>query len=102
MATRLWEHLDPHHPLKSSIPKYLSECEHANFILNSNHIFDNLNDINDSDADKPDTPLSFYNLIQIIINTKILLLFLEVVYIKYRNPVLNNGLKASKELAVLS
>ena len=31
---------------------------------NLNHIFDNLNDINDSDTDKPDSPLSFNNLIQ--------------------------------------
>ena len=87
-------------PLKSSIPKHLPECEHANLILNLNHIFDNLNDMNDSDADKPDTPLSFHNLIQI--STEILLLSLEALYIKYRKLVLNNGLKASKELAVFS
>ena len=67
LANRLSEHSDP---LKSSISKHLSEWENANFILNFNHIFDNLNDINDSDADKPGTPLSFHNLIQI--NTKIL------------------------------
>ena len=65
LATRLWEHLDP---LKTSIPKHLSECEHDNFILNLNHIFDNFNDINDSDTDKPHTPLSFHNFIKI--NTK--------------------------------
>ena len=79
-------------------------------MLNLNHIFDNLNHINDSEADKPDLPLSFHNLIQI--NTKILhtlkysnsnvLLFLEALSIKYRKPVLNNGLKASKELAGFS
>ena len=107
LATRLWEHLDP---LKTSIPKHLSECEHANFILNLNHIFDNLNDINDSDTDKPDTRFSFHNFIKI--NTKIfhtskctnsnLLLFLEALYIKYRKLVLNNRLKTSKELAVFS
>ena len=45
-------------PLKSSISKHFSECEHANFILNLNHIFDNLNDLNDSDS----------NLIQINLN----------------------------------
>ena len=96
LATRLSEHSDP---LKSSISKHLPECEHANFILHLNHVFDNLNDINDSDADKPDTPLSLHNLIQI--NTKILhtlksnlLLFLEALYIKYRKPLLNNRLKA--------
>ena len=104
LATRLSEHSDP---LKSSISKHLSECEHGNFILNLNHIFDNLNDINDSDADTPDTRLSFHNLIQN--NTKILhtlkytnsnlLLFLEALYVKYRKPLLNIGLKASKDLA---
>ena len=74
-----------------------------------NHIFDNLNDINDSDTNKPDTPLSFHNLIQA--NTQTLhtlkhansnLLFLEALYIKYRKPVLNIELKASKEFVVFS
>ena len=46
LSTRLSEHSDPP---KSSIYKHLSECEHANFILNFNL---NLNDINDCDADK--------------------------------------------------
>ena len=35
LATRLSEHSDPQ---KSSISKHLSECEHANYILNLNHI----------------------------------------------------------------
>ena len=55
---------------KSSIAKHLSECEHANYILNLNHIFDNLNGINDKDTNKPDTPLSRQNLI--MINTQTL------------------------------
>ena len=107
LATRLSEHSDPQ---KSSISKHLSECEHANYILNLNCIFDNLNDINESDTNKPDTPLSFHNLIQG--NTQTLhtlkhtnsnvLLFLEALYIKYRKPVLNIGLRPSKELVVLS
>ena len=107
LATRLSEHSDPQ---KSSISKHLSECEHANYILNMNHIFHNLNDINDSDTEKLDTPLSFHNLIQG--NTQTLhtlkhtnpnlLLFLEVLYIKYGKPVLNIGLRASKELVVFS
>ena len=107
LATRLSEHSDPQ---KSSISKHLSECEHANYILNLNHIFDNLNDINDSDTNKPDTPLSFHNLIQANTQTlhilkhtnNNLLLFLEALYIKYRKPVLNIGLRASKELVVFS
>ena len=56
LATRLSEHSDPQ---KSSISKHLSEYEHANYILNLNHIFDNLNDINDSDTNKPDTRYLF-------------------------------------------
>ena len=92
---------------KSSISKYLSECEHPNYILNLNQIFDNLND---SDTNKPDTLLSFHNLIQANTQTlhtlkhtnSNLLLFLEAVYIKCRKPVLNIGLRASKELVVFS
>ena len=107
LATRLTEHSDPQ---KSSTSKHLSECEHANYILNLNHIFDNLNDINDSDTNKPDTPLSFHNLIQAKTQTlhtlehtnSNLVLFLEALYIKYRKPVLNIGLKASKKLVVFS
>ena len=45
LATRLSEHSDP---LQSSNSKHLSECEHSNFILNLNHMFENLNDINDT------------------------------------------------------
>ena len=107
LATRLSKHSDPQ---KSSIAKHLWECEHANYILNLNHIFDNLNDINDKDTNKPDTPLSRHNLI--MANTQTLhtlkhtnsnlLLFLEALYVKYRNPVLNNRLRASKELVVFS
>ena len=105
LATRLSEHSDPQ---KSSIAKHLSECEHANYILNLNHIFDNLNDINDKGTNKPDAPLSRHNLIMANTQTlhtlkhtnSSLLLFLEALYIKYRNPVLNNGLRASKELVV--
>ena len=86
---------------KNSISKHLSECEHANYILNLNHIFDNLND---SDTKQPDTPLSFHNLIQA--NTQPFHTqthefqspILEALYIKYRKPVLNIGLRASKEL----
>ena len=67
-----------------------------------------LNDINDTS--KTDTPLSRHNLIMVKIQTlrtlkhtnSNLLLFLEALYIQYRNPVLNNGLRASKELVVFS
>ena len=64
----------------------------------------------DKDTNKPDTPLSRHNLIMannqtlhILKHTNPdLLLFLEALYIKYRNPMLNNGLRASKELVVFS
>ena len=59
---------------------------------------------------KPDTPLSFHNLIQANTQTlhtlkhtnSNLLLFLEALYIKYRKPVLNIELRASKELVIFS
>ena len=44
--------------------KWAGKIELTCYILNLNHIFDNLNNKNDSDTNKPDTPLSFYNLIQ--------------------------------------
>ena len=97
LATRLSEHSDPQ---KSSMAKHLLECEHANYILNLNHIFDNLNDINDKDTNKPDTPLS-RTLHTLKHTNSNLLLFLEALYIKYRNPM-PNELRASKELVVFS
>ena len=49
LATRLSEHSDP---LKSGISKHLTDCEHANFILDLNNLYDNLNN---SDIHQPDT-----------------------------------------------
>ena len=49
LATRLSEHSDP---LKSAISKHLTDCEHANFILDLNNLHDNLNN---SDIHQPDT-----------------------------------------------
>ena len=62
LATRFSEHSD-HKKVR-----FLSICRNVKtlvcYILNLNHVFDNLNDINDSGTDKPDTPHSFHNLIQ--------------------------------------
>ena len=92
LATRFSKHSDQH---KSSISRHLSECEHANYILNLNHIFE----INDSDTDKPNTvssrlTLKFFT----FSNTGILTSFSLKLFIL--KPVLNNGLRASKEFVV--
>ena len=102
LATRLSEHSDP---LKSAISKHLTDCEHANFILDLNNLYDNLNN---SDIHQPDTSFTHLDLLRT--NTKILhslqnnnsnlLLFLEALHIKLKKPELNSGLKASKELIV--
>jgi hypothetical protein len=41
LVKQLLEHLDL---LKSAISKHLTKCEHANFILALNNLYDNLND----------------------------------------------------------
>ena len=102
LATRLSEHSDP---LKSAISKHLTDCEHANFILDLNNLYDNLNN---SDIHQPDTSFTHLDLLRT--NTKILhslqnnnlnlLWFLEALHIKFKKPELNSGLKASKELIV--
>ena len=105
LSSRLSEHSGP---FKSSISKHVSECENANFVLQLNRLFDNLNDTYGSDADETNSPLSFHHHIQaknqilqsLKYNNSYFLLFLEALYIKYRKPVLNNGLKASKEFSV--
>ena len=103
LATRLSEHSDPS---KSAISKHLTDCEHANFIVDLNNLYDNLNN---SDIHQPDTSFTHLDLLRTN-NTKIfqslqdnnssLLLFLEALHIKFKKPELNSGLKASKELTV--
>ena len=80
--------------------EHLKTCEHARHITDLYNLYDNINDLN------PDKPFSNYELIAN--NTKILqslqhtnsniLLFLEALYIKFKRPTLNSGLKALKEL----
>ena len=64
LATRLSEHSDP---LKSAISKHLTDCEHANFILDLNNLYDNLSN---SDIHQPDTSFTHLDLLRT--NTKIL------------------------------
>lgn len=100
LETRLCEHLDPS---KSAISKHLTDCDHANYLVDMNNIFDNLND-----SDETVAPFSHSELISnntsilhsLNYNNSNLLLFLEALHIKFKKPELNNGLKASKELVV--
>ena len=102
LATRLSEHSDP---FKSAISKHLTDCEHANFIVDLNNLYDNLNN---SDIHQPDSSFTHLDLLRT--NTKILhslhntnsnlLLFREALHIKFKKPELNSGIKASKELIV--
>ena len=55
LATRFSEHSDP---LKSAISKHLTDCEHANFILDLNNLYDNLNN---SDIYQPDTSFTHHS-----------------------------------------
>ena len=83
LATRLSEHSDP---LKSAISKHLTDSKHANFILDLNNLYDNLNN---SNIHQPDTSFTHLDLLRT--NTKILhslqnnnsklLLFLEALHI---------------------
>ena len=86
LFTRRSKHPDA---LKSLISKHLSKCENANFIPQSNRLFDNLNDTHDSDAYETDSQLSFHHLIEVSTqilhslkhNNSNLLLFLKALYI---------------------
>ena len=103
LRTRLTEHAKLN---TSAVSEHLTTCEHARHIADLHNLYDNVNDLN------PDKPFSDYELItNNTNNTKILqslqhtnsniLLFLEALHIKFKRPVLNNGLRASKELMLL-
>ena len=91
-ASRLSEHSDP---LKSAIPKHLTNCEHANLITDLNNLCDNLNS---SDIHQPDPSFSHKIPHFLQITNSNHLLFLEALHIKFTKLELNTGLKASKEL----
>ena len=98
LRTRLTEHAKLN---TSAVSEHLTTCEHARHITDLHNLYDNINDLN------PDKPFSNHELTAN--NTKILqslqhtnsniLIFLELLHIKSKRPALiNNGLKASKEL----
>lgn len=72
-----------------------------------NHFFDNLNDINDKDTHKQDTPLSLQNFIMANLTqavSPILTFFysLKLFILTTEKLELKNGLRTSKELVVSS
>ena len=95
--------LDEHsHAETSAIGKYLNECEHFHFIVNLYNIsvF--------SDLDQAVIQHYYHIHAAVLQNTRIIdknnnwsqLCFLESLYIKRRNPTLNVGIKATKELVL--
>ena len=95
--------LDKHsHAETSAIGKHLNECEHFHFIVN----LYNISVFSDLDQ----TVIQHYYHIHaaVLQNTRIIdknnnwsqLSFLESLYIKRRNPMLNVGIKATKELVL--
>ena len=104
LQTQLAEHTNP---TQSAIGQHFHNCEYVQYIVNLHFAFDKLN--NPTDADN-NVSAFISNLI--IDNSRILhtiysrtpnfLLLLEALYIKYHSPILNIGLKASKELKLFS
>ena len=95
--------LDEHsHAETSAIGKHLNECEHFHFIVNLYNIsvF--------SDLDQAVIQHYYHIHAAVLQNTRIIdknnnwsqLCFLESLYIKRRNPTLNVGIKATKELVL--
>ena len=107
LAARLSQHSDP---LKSAISKHLTDCEHANFILDLNNLYDNLNNF---DIHQPDTSFTYLDLLRT--NTKILhslqnnnsnlLLFLKALHIhkvqKTRTKQWSQGIERTDCLSVI-
>ena len=91
LATRLSEHLDP---LKYAVSKHLIDCDDANYLLDMNNLFDNLND-SDSSYSYAELVPNNTKILQSLNHTNSnLLLFLETLHIKFKKPELNSGLKA--------
>ena len=95
--------LDEHSRAETSaIGKHLNECEHFHFIVNLYNIsvF--------SDLDQAVIQHYYHIHAAVLQNTRIIdknnnwsqLCFLESLYIKRRNPTLNVGIKATKELVL--
>ena len=87
--------------VNSAIGKYFSNCEHGQYLANLQNQFSLLNDIPLSSENVPSIEKLIFNNVRILHLTKstnYILAFLEALLIKYNNPQLNTGLKASKEL----
>ena len=93
--------------VNSAIGKYFSDCEYGQYLANLQNQFSLLNDIPLPSENVP-SPIEklIFNNVRILHVTKStnynILAFLEALLIKYNNPQLNTGLKASKELQLLT
>ena len=89
------------------IGKHLSDCEHAQYLASLQNQFCLLNDI-PLPSDNVPTPIENlvfddFRILHLTRSTSYnILAFLEALLIKYNNPQLNTGLKASKELQLFT
>ena len=91
----------------SAIGKHFSDCEHAQYIANLQNQFSLLNGIPFPSSNVPSAIENLvFNNFRILHLTKStnynILASLEALLIKYNNPQLNTGLKASKELQLFT
>ena len=105
LSVRLKEHATQIN--NSAIGKHFSDCEHAQYIANLQNQFSLLNDIPFRSSNVPSAIENLvFNNFRILHLTKStnynILAFLEALLIKYNNPQLNTGLKASKELQLFT
>ena len=89
--------------VNSAIGKYFSDCEYGQYLANLQNQFSLLNDIPlpSENVPSPIENLVFNNFRTLHLTKSTnyhILAFLEALLIKYNNPQLNTGLKASKEL----
>lgn len=106
LLTRLHEHTNQH---KSSVGQHFYNCEQVQHIINMHLTYDRLHN-----TTSPSDTINVSNFIATLIttNAKVIhhalnrnhnfLLILEALYIKHNSPLLNSGLKASKELTLFS
>ena len=105
LTVRLKEHAT--HVTNSAIGKHFSGCEHAQYLAGLQNQVSLLNDIPLPSGNVP-SPIEklVFNNFRILHLTKStnynILAFLEALLIKYNNPQLNTGLKASKELQLFT
>ena len=101
LSVRLKEHATQ--LTTSAIGKHLSDCEHTQYLASLQNQFSLLNGIPLPSKNVP-TPIenlvfSNFLILRLTRSTSYnILAFLEALLLKYNNPQLNTGLKASKEL----